>query len=141
MNKEEKTTTISLLTGASGAFGAGLLGAIWYTKRKQQTQTEEIKVATPKMMTPAEYAVAKRDATLFAFKTLGYGTLLAFTGAGLLAITVGYCLDVHNFKEFSDRLKVIIPRHTARLRQWAGGSKFEMTAEEQKELDQINLEN
>lgn len=105
--------TAVLLTGAAGAFGAGLMGAIWYTKRKQNKRMEleilEGNVPTaplkqaaapaayiPPKMTPAEYAVAKKEASLYAFKTLGYGTLLAFAGAGLLATAVGYWLDVRN---------------------------------------------
>ncbi|KAI9485202.1 MAG: hypothetical protein EXX96DRAFT_1214 [Benjaminiella poitrasii] len=104
--KEQKPATTGLLTGAAGAFGAGLLGAIWYTKRKQQKEKAITAAATPTStvvtaapapkMTPAEYAVAKKEASLFAFKTLGYGTLLAFTGAGLIATAVGYWLDVRN---------------------------------------------
>lgn len=103
--------TAALLTGAAGAFGVGLLGAIWYTKRKQNKRMQlEIlegnvplpasKVSIPQYippkMTPAEFAKAKKDASFFAFKTLGYGTLLAFTGAGLLATAVGYWLEVRN---------------------------------------------
>lgn len=104
--------TAALLTAAGGAFGAGLLGAIWYTKRKQnQRMQQEIAQGVmptaptphhspqpyiPPKMTPAEYAIAKKDASLYAFKTLGYGTLLAFGGAGLLATAVGWWLDVRN---------------------------------------------
>jgi hypothetical protein len=114
-NKEAENSpppVTALLTGAAGAFGAGLLGAIWYTKRKQNKRMElevlegnvptapavqsKIPQYTPPKMTPAEYAVAKKEASLYAFKTLGYGTLLAFTGAGLLALSIGYCLDVRN---------------------------------------------
>jgi hypothetical protein len=105
--------TTALLTGAAGAFGAGLLGAIWYTKRKQtqrmQQEIAEGAVPTapqphtvpkyiPPKMTPAEQAIAKKEASLFAFKTLSYGTLLAFGGAGLLATAVGWWLDVRNVK-------------------------------------------
>ncbi|KAF7722900.1 hypothetical protein EC973_002620 [Apophysomyces ossiformis] len=163
-------TTRSLLLGSAGAFGAGLLGAIWYTKRKQAREmTAEATTTTaaaeslprsasskpaqagpvvtpksstyrPPKMTAAEYAVAKRDATFFAFKTLGYGTLLAFGGAGLLATTVGWWLDVRNFKEFSDKLQVIVPRQTSRLRQLLGGKEFVMREDEQKELDSLELE-
>lgn len=109
MSEEKELPIKALLTGSAGAFGAGLLGAIWYTKRKQtQRIQQEIaegvvhsapdapKPFVPPKMTPAEYAVAKKEASLFAFKTLGYGTLLAFTGAGLIAVTIGYCLDVRN---------------------------------------------
>jgi hypothetical protein len=117
MTKEESTQTppppptAALLTGAAGAFGAGLLGAIWYTKRKQTKRMEQEilqgnvptapKVYTPPKyippkMTPAEQIIAKKEASLYAFKTLGYGTLLAFSGAGLLAVTVGWALDVRN---------------------------------------------
>lgn len=122
--KEESTPspppTVALLTGAAGAFGAGLMGAIWYTKRKQNKRMEleilegNVPTAPPKQaaaaapaayippkMTPAEYAVAKKEASLYAFKTLGYGTLLAFTGAGLLATAVGYWLDVRNVSPLS----------------------------------------
>ncbi|EPB85134.1 hypothetical protein HMPREF1544_08106 [Mucor circinelloides 1006PhL] len=148
--------TAALLTAAGGAFGAGLLGAIWYTKRKQnQRMQQEIAQGVmptaptphhspqpyiPPKMTPAEYAIAKKDASLYAFKTLGYGTLLAFGGAGLLATAVGWWLDVRNFKEFSDKLKIIVPKQTSRLRQMLGGKSLEMTQEEQEELDSIALE-
>ncbi|KAI8881393.1 hypothetical protein K501DRAFT_123973, partial [Backusella circina FSU 941] len=139
-----------------GAFGAGLLGAIWYTKRKQNKRMEleilegnvptapavesKIPQYTPPKMTPAEYAVAKKEASLYAFKTLGYGTLLAFTGAGLLALGIGYWLDVSNFKEFSDKLHIIVPKRTSRLREMLGGKKFEMTKSEEVELDSIDME-
>ncbi|CEP19400.1 hypothetical protein [Parasitella parasitica] len=148
--------TTALLTAAGGAFGAGLLGAIWYTRRKQnQRMQQEIvqgvvpTAPTPQhtpqsyiqpKMTPAEYAIAKKDASLFAFKTLGYGTLLAFGGAGILAIAVGFWLDVKNFKEFSDKLKIIVPKQTSKLRQMLGGKSLEITQEEQEELDHIDFE-
>jgi hypothetical protein len=103
--------TAALLTGAAGAFGAGLLGAIWYTKRKQNKRMQleilegnvplpasQVKIPQyiPPKMTPAEYAKAKKDASFFAIKTLGYGTLLAFSGAGIFALGIGYWLDVRN---------------------------------------------
>ncbi|KAI8637481.1 hypothetical protein BD408DRAFT_486183 [Parasitella parasitica] len=148
--------TAELLTAAGGAFGAGLLGAIWYTRRKQnQRMQQEIAQGVvptaptphrtpqpyiPPKMTPAQYAIAKKDASLFAFKTLGYGTLLAFGGAGLLATAVGWWLDVRNFKEFSDKLKIVVPKHTSKLRQMLGGKSLELTHEEQEELDRIDFE-
>jgi hypothetical protein len=110
--------TAALLTAAGGAFGAGLLGAIWYTRRKQnQRMQQEIAQGVvptaptphtpqpyiPPKMTPAEYAIAKKDASLYAFKTLGYGTLLAFGGAGLLATAVGWWLDVRNVSYSKDQ--------------------------------------
>lgn len=120
-NESKKMETRALLIGAASAFGAGLLGAIYYTKRKQakeanlppqqptppptQPSTAAAAAAAaattnsiplPPKMTPEEYAVAKREARLFALKTLGYGTLLALTGAGVLATAVGYWLDVRN---------------------------------------------
>lgn len=119
-NESKKMETRALLIGAASAFGAGLLGAIYYTKRKQakeanlppqqhtppptqpSTAAAAAAAATtnsiplPPKMTPEEYAVAKREARFFAFKTLGYGTLLALTGAGVLATAVGYWLDVRN---------------------------------------------
>lgn len=119
-NESKKMETTALLIGAASAFGAGLLGAIYYTKRKQakeanlppqqptppptqpSTAAAAAAAATtnsiplPPKMTPEEYAVAKREARFFAFKTLGYGTLLALTGAGVLATAVGYWLDVRN---------------------------------------------
>lgn len=104
--------TTALLAGSAGAFGAGLLGAIWYTRRKQNKRmaqeilennvpTKPKNIYTPPkyippVMTPAEQIIAKKEASLYAFKTLGYGTLLAFGGAGLLATIVGYCLEVRN---------------------------------------------
>ncbi|KAI8062789.1 uncharacterized protein B0P05DRAFT_556051 [Gilbertella persicaria] len=148
---QDPPPTTALLTGAAGAFGAGLLGAIWHTKRKQ-TQRMEQELAegivhtphtpvpyTPPKMTPAEYAVARKEASLYAVKTLGYGTLLAFSGAGLIALGVGYWLDVRNFKEFSDKLQIIVPKQTSKLRQMLGGKKLEMTSEEQQELDSIQM--
>lgn len=119
-NESKKMETRALLIGAASAFGAGLLGAIYYTKRKQakeanlppqqptppptqpSTAAAAAAAATtnsiplPPKMTPEEYAVAKREARFFALKTLGYGTLLALTGAGVLATAVGYWLDVRN---------------------------------------------
>lgn len=119
-NESKKMETTALLIGAASAFGAGLLGAIYYTKRKQakeanlppqqhtppptqpSTAAAAAAAATtnsiplPPKMTPEEYAVAKREARFFALKTLGYGTLLALTGAGVLATAVGYWLDVRN---------------------------------------------
>lgn len=119
-NESKKMETRALLIGAASAFGAGLLGAIYYTKRKQakeanlppqqptppptqpSTAAAAAAAATtnsiplPPKMTPEEYAVAKREARFFALKTLGYGTLLALTGAGALATAVGYWLDVRN---------------------------------------------
>ncbi|CAO3634168.1 unnamed protein product [Mucor hiemalis] len=127
--------TAALLTGAAGAFGAGLLGNVPTAPK----QVAPVKYIPPKM-TPAEYAIAKKEASLYAFKTLGYGTLLAFTGAGLLATAVGLWLDVRNFKEFSDKLKIIVPKKTSSLRQMLGGSKLEMTQEEQQELDNIQMD-
>ncbi|ORZ03027.1 hypothetical protein BCR43DRAFT_482602 [Syncephalastrum racemosum] len=147
-----------LLFGAAGAFGAGLIGAIMYTKRKTAREQKQLEIALkaaaenkssaplhplapspppyePPKMTPAEFAKSKRDATFFAVKTLSYGTLLAFGGAGLLALTVGWYLDVKSFKEFSDKLQIIIPQKTSRLRKMLGGSEFIMKEEEQMELD------
>ncbi|GAA5816791.1 hypothetical protein MFLAVUS_010324 [Mucor flavus] len=148
--------TTALLAGAAGAFGAGLLGAIWHTRRKQNRRmareilegnvpTEPRNIYTPPkyippVMTPAEKIIAKQEASLFAFKSLGYGTLLAFSGAGVLAVVVGYSLDVRSFKEFSDKLKIIVPEKTSNLRKMLGGTKLEMTAEEQAEIDNINLD-
>lgn len=119
-NKQDSTPPITaLLAGSAGAFGAGLLGAIWYTQRKQNKRmAAEIlqgNVPTapkyiytppkyiPPVMTPAEKIIAKKEASLYAFKTLGYGTLLAFGGAGLLAVTVGWCLQVHSVSNISRR--------------------------------------
>ncbi|KAG2210928.1 hypothetical protein INT47_000085 [Mucor saturninus] len=145
--------TTALMAGAAGAFGAGLLGAIWYTQRKQNkriaTEILEGTVPTnkytppkyiPPVMTPAEKIIAKKEASLFAFKTLAYGTLLAWGTAGLLAVSVGWYLDVRNFQEFSDKLKVIVPKKTANLRKMLGGTKLEMTEAEQLEIDTIQLE-
>ncbi|KAI9281063.1 hypothetical protein BY458DRAFT_487072 [Sporodiniella umbellata] len=137
---------IPLLTSAAGAFGAGLMGAIWHTKRKQNQRLEkELKEGiqhvphkfAPPQLTPEQLAIAKKDAKFFALKTLGYGTLLAFTGAGVLAVSIGWWLDVRNFREFSDKLQVIVPRQTSRLRQMLGGKKFEMTKQEEDELDNL----
>ncbi|KAG1438411.1 hypothetical protein G6F56_012646 [Rhizopus delemar] len=139
---------IPLLTSAASAFGAGLLGAIWHTKRKQSQRIEkELKEGiqhiphqfSPPQLSPEELAIAKKDANFFAIKTLGYGTLLAFTGAGLLAVSVGWWLDVRNFKEFSDKLQVIVPRQTSRLRQMLGGKKFEVTEQEESELNTLEM--
>lgn len=108
--------TTALLAGAAGAFGAGLLGAIWHTRRKQNRRmareilegnvpTEPRNIYTPPkyippVMTPAEKIIAKQEASLFAFKSLGYGTLLAFSGAGVLAVVVGYSLDVRSVSRY-----------------------------------------
>ena len=136
----EKIETRGLLLGAAGAFGAGLMGAIWHTKRKQSkeaaaeaavaaaklgqnTATATVNTSTPLQtsptssatvpqsskpinppipeyqppkMTPEQYAVSKKEARFFAFKALGYGTLLALTGAGVLATGIGWWLDVRN---------------------------------------------
>ncbi|ORZ07925.1 hypothetical protein BCR42DRAFT_455863 [Absidia repens] len=188
-----------LLVGAASAFGAGLFGAIWHTKRKQakyeqqeavllqqqQQQQQQQQPHTtqpspagssasasphkssasassslaqpmqpkggagampphqpyvPPSMSPAEFELAKKDARFFAIKSLGYGTLLALTGAGVLATVVGYCLDVRNFREFSDKLHVIIPQRTARLRRYLGGKELEMTQAEEEELDALAQE-
>ncbi|KAG1047446.1 hypothetical protein G6F46_010547 [Rhizopus delemar] len=146
--QEDQPPIIPLLTSAAGAFGAGLLGAIWHTKRKQNQRIEaEIKEGvqhiphqfTPPKLTPAELAVARNEARFFALKTLGLGTLLAFTGAGLLATTVGWWLDVRNFKEFSDKLQIIVPRQTSRLRNMLGGKKFEVTEQEKSELNTLEI--
>ncbi|KAI9497740.1 hypothetical protein BDB00DRAFT_784656 [Zychaea mexicana] len=175
-NEPEKIETRGLLLSAAGAFGAGLMGAIWHTKRKQakeaaaeakaavataatakttttnttlntttttaspaatlsipQSPKSNIPEYTPPKMTPAEYAVAKQEARFFAFKALGYGSLLALGGAGILAVGIGYWLDVSNFKDFSDRLKVIVPRQTSKLRALLGGKEFVMKPEEEEE--------
>ncbi|CAO3599570.1 unnamed protein product [Absidia cylindrospora] len=163
-----------LLIGAASAFGVGLFGAIWHTKRKQakyeqqeavllqQQQQQQQSAPTgsssphkspsltqpkgvhqtyvPPSMSPAEFEMAKKDARFFAIKSLGYGTLLALTGAGVLATVVGYCLDVRNFREFSDKLHVIIPQRTARLRRFLGGKELEMTKAEEEELDALAQE-
>lgn len=55
----------------------------------------------PPSMTPEEYAVSKRQARFFAFKALGYGTLLALSGAGVLSLAVGWWLDVRNVSIFT----------------------------------------
>ncbi|KAI8329805.1 hypothetical protein BC941DRAFT_384163 [Chlamydoabsidia padenii] len=135
--------------GATGAFVTGVFGAIWYTKRKQtkyqqqdahllqQQQCLTSQKYTPPPMTPEEYALAKKNARFFALKSLTYGTLLALTGAGVLAISVGYWLDVRNFKEFSDKLHSIVPQHTARLRRALGGKDLTMTQEEEDELEEM----
>ncbi|KAI8985436.1 hypothetical protein BDB01DRAFT_759387 [Pilobolus umbonatus] len=153
VTEEQPTVPITgLLIGSGTAFVGGIVGSIWYTQRKQNRRlATEIAEGTvhntyttpkyiPPKMTPAEYEIAKKEASLYAFKTLGYGTLLAWGGFGLLAIGVGYCLDVHNFREFSDKLQVIIPQKTSRLRQMLGGTKFELTNEEKVELDAIEME-
>ncbi|KAI9323724.1 hypothetical protein BX666DRAFT_2117279 [Dichotomocladium elegans] len=161
-----KTEVRGLLFGAVSAFGFGIAGAIWHTKRKQAKEVATAAAAaaaepsmtptsmtnvrgspipvqqpgalatayTPPKMTPEEYAIAKKDARFFAFKALGYGTLLALGGAGVLAAGIGYWLDVRNFKEFSDKLHEIIPRQTSRLRRMLGGSELVMKPEEEEEL-------
>lgn len=93
----------SLMIGAAGAFTTGVFGAIWYTKRKQAKyphhepiQQHQPAAYTPPKMTPAELELAKKDARFFALKSLTYGTLLAWAGAGVLAVGVGYWLDVRN---------------------------------------------
>ncbi|KAI8059496.1 hypothetical protein BC940DRAFT_313569 [Gongronella butleri] len=141
----------SLLFGSAGAFASGLAGAIWYTKRRQakhDTLVSEVLEHNQKhhgtntipdyqapKMTPEELEIAKKQARFFAVKTLGLGTLLAFTGAGVLAVGVGYWLDVRNFQEFSDKLHVIIPERTSKLRRWLGGKELAITKQEEKELD------
>ncbi|KAI7874680.1 hypothetical protein K492DRAFT_211420 [Lichtheimia hyalospora FSU 10163] len=164
-SEPNKLETRGLLAGAAAAFIAGLGGAVWHTKRKQAKETASASmnntVAThshpslqqstvssplassapttqqpiPPSMTPEEYAISKRQARFFAFKALGYGTLLALTGAGALSLAVGWWLDVGNFKEFSDRLHEIVPTHTRRLRRMLGGSEFTLKPGEQEELD------
>ncbi|KAI8099545.1 uncharacterized protein BX664DRAFT_272820 [Halteromyces radiatus] len=142
--------TRPLLVGAASAFAAGVFGAIWYTKRKQSkhdaliqdhlNNTAELKTnngTTPPKMTPVEYELAKKQARFFALKSLGYGTLLALTGAGVLATAVGYWLDVRNFQEFSDKLHIIVPQRTARLRRFLGGKDLEMTKSEEEELEDL----
>ncbi|CAO3622203.1 unnamed protein product [Cunninghamella echinulata] len=165
-NENEKTSSFSiktLLVGFAGAFTAGVFGAIWYTKRKQakqviddlqpsaveiitkntpQTQQQTIchnlpNQYKPPPMTAAEYELSKKQARFFALKTLSYGTLLAFSGAGVLATIVGYWLDVRNFQEFSDKLHVIIPERTSKLRRYLGGKDFKMTEIEEQELEDI----
>ncbi|CAO3646982.1 unnamed protein product [Cunninghamella blakesleeana] len=162
-NTASNLSAKTLLVGSAGAFVGGVFGAIWYTKRKQAKQSvEELlqqqrPVETinkniqqqqtichnlpneykPPTMTAAEYELSKKHARFFAFKTLGYGTLLAFSGAGVLAAIVGYWLDVRNFQEFSDKLHVIIPERTSRLRRYLGGKDFKMTDAEEQELEDI----
>ncbi|KAG2217010.1 hypothetical protein INT45_003083 [Circinella minor] len=172
--EQEKIETRGLLLSAAGAFGAGLMGAIWHTKRKQSKEiaaeaaamatTTNVNTTTtttttttplqsspsitsvphsnttipeyqPPKMTPEQFAVSKKEARFFAFKALGYGTLLALTGAGILATGIGWWLDVRNFKEFSDKLKEVVPRHTSRLRTYLGGKELVMKAEELEEWD------
>ncbi|ORX58086.1 hypothetical protein DM01DRAFT_1333758 [Hesseltinella vesiculosa] len=107
--------TRALLFGSAGAFGSGLAGAIWYTKRRQAKHDTLVKQVieqnqakhgtntipdyqAPKM-TPEELEVAKKQARFFAVKTLGLGTLLALSGAGMLAVGVGYWLEVRNVSQ------------------------------------------
>ncbi|KAI8141800.1 hypothetical protein BJV82DRAFT_670318 [Fennellomyces sp. T-0311] len=159
-NEPKQIETRGLLLGAAGAFGAGLMGAIWHTKRKQAKEiaaevaaaaantpplatplatpsptipSSTIPAYQPPKMTPEEYAIAKKDARFFAIKTLGYGTLLALGGAGILATAVGWYLDVRNFKEFSDKLQEIVPRQTRKLRGYLGGKELVMNPEELEE--------
>ncbi|CDH54870.1 predicted protein [Lichtheimia corymbifera JMRC:FSU:9682] len=164
-SEPNKIETRGLLAGAAAAFVAGLGGAVWHTKRKQakeaastsmnnniathpypslqqstvssqlQPQPAANQQPIPSSMTPEEYAVSKRQARFFAFKALGYGTLLALTGAGALSLAVGWWLDVSNFKEFSDRLHEIVPVQTRRLRRMLGGSEFVLKPGEKEELD------
>ncbi|CDS10523.1 hypothetical protein LRAMOSA03198 [Lichtheimia ramosa] len=166
-SEPNKLETRGLLAGAATAFVAGLGGAIWHTKRKQAKETASVSTnntvttnpspsvqqstvasqlepaATvtqqqrPPSMTPEEYAVSKRQARFFAFKALGYGTLLALSGAGVLSLAVGWWLDVRNFKEFSDRLHEIVPVQTRRLRRMLGGSEFVLKPGEKEELDRV----
>ncbi|KAI7850028.1 hypothetical protein BDC45DRAFT_539569 [Circinella umbellata] len=165
--EQEKIETRGLLLSAAGAFGAGLMGAIWHTKRKQSKElaaeaamaatTTNVNTTTPlhsspsitsvphahtpipeyqpPKMTPEQFAVSKKEARFFAFKALGYGTLLALTGAGILATGIGWWLDVRNFKEFSDKLKEVVPRHTSRLRTYLGGKELVIKPEELEEWD------
>ncbi|KAI7862692.1 hypothetical protein BDF14DRAFT_1852363 [Spinellus fusiger] len=168
------TTEIRVLVLSSlSAFGAGIAGAVWHTKRKQKKEalleatlaqnersratwqadaarkravplqhiyTPATPAYTPPKMTPAEYTMAKKEANFFAFKILAYGTMLAWGSAGVLALGVGYWLEVRSFKEFSDKLQVIVPRQTSRLRKALGGSAFVMKEEEQQEIDAIVIE-
>ncbi|CAO3690043.1 unnamed protein product [Rhizopus stolonifer] len=141
----ETPLIVPLLASASGAFGAGLLGSIWYTKKKQNQRIEterkegirHLPLRTrPRKLTPAEYAVVQREARFFAFKTLGLGTLLTLTGMA----TVSWWFDVHSFKDVSGQLKVIVPRKTSQLREILGAKKFEMTEEEELEWNSLDIE-
>ncbi|RCI01901.1 hypothetical protein CU098_012357, partial [Rhizopus stolonifer] len=85
----ETPLIVPLLTSAASAFGTGLLGAIWYTKKKQNQRIETERKegirhlplrSKPRKLTPAEYAVVQQEARFFALKTLGLGTLLTLTG-------------------------------------------------------------
>ncbi|KAI9270828.1 hypothetical protein BY458DRAFT_586627 [Sporodiniella umbellata] len=136
---------VPLLTGVAGVFGAGLLGAIVHTqksqtKRIQREHREGIRHlplrSRPKKLTPAEYAIVQREARVFGLKALGFSVLLTWTGLS----AVSWWFDVHSFQEATDRLKIMVPKQTSRLREVLGGKKFEMTLEEELELNSLDFE-
>ncbi|OZJ04206.1 hypothetical protein BZG36_02970 [Bifiguratus adelaidae] len=123
--KLQQSPTAPLFAGAAIAFGSGIAGAIWYSKRKyakekllEASKPQYIPSTAPKFpqMTPAEYAQSRIDARFFALRALGYGTLLAWGSAAVIAVGVGYALDVRNMKELSEKLSAIIPKRTSYIR-------------------------
>ncbi|RUS17274.1 hypothetical protein BC937DRAFT_90176 [Endogone sp. FLAS-F59071] len=124
----------TLLTISAVTFLGSLGGSVWYVLRKDAKQAAALAAEAPisaeaymvqhitPTTTPSEMRKASINARLFALKTLGLGTALAVGTAGIMAVAVGWWLDVHNFRELSTKFSDIIPRklpglHAKILRQ------------------------
>ncbi|KAL1915551.1 uncharacterized protein VTP21DRAFT_6675 [Calcarisporiella thermophila] len=118
--QNDTSTLPSKLTffGASAvAFIAGFAGSIWFTQKRTPPSEHSgtgFLSNYKRQFGPPEHirSLARREA----FKALGLGTLLCFSGAGIVVAALSWYLDVNNAQEFSDRLGHIIFNRTGNLR-------------------------
>lgn len=97
----------TLLTVSAATFLGCLGGSVWFVLRKDAKQAATLAAEAPisashtvqhitPTMTPSETRKASINARLFALKTLGLGTMLAVGTTGIMAVAVGWWLDVRN---------------------------------------------
>ncbi|KAK9696156.1 hypothetical protein K7432_012610 [Basidiobolus ranarum] len=123
-----------LLTVSTIAFVSGITGSMWYSRKKA--------TPTPNLLQQASNNTrAMKDARLFALKTLGLGTMLCLSGAGMLVAGVSTYTGARNLKEFSDFMKENIPGKVRGLRQAILRNEKEIPVEEELSLSIFHEDN
>ncbi|RHZ88422.1 hypothetical protein Glove_22g33 [Diversispora epigaea] len=131
----DRNSTISKLPESNFVFGlsatfftAGIVGSLWYTKRKAKPLSTEIFSTSNQLGINSGYRIA----TLYTFQALAIGTILCVSVSGLCAVGIGTLLGVRNLREFHEKMKDLVPYHVPSLRNTLKNSeKIKLSNSEQ----------
>ncbi|CAG8465059.1 3964_t:CDS:2 [Diversispora eburnea] len=124
-----KSSESNFVLGLSTTFfTAGIIGSLWYTKRKAKPLSTEIFSTSNQLGINSGYRIA----TLYSFQALAIGTILCVSVSGLCAIGIGTLLGVSNLREFHGKMKDLVPYYVPSLRKTLKNSeKIKLSNSEQ----------